>query len=42
MEEDEMDGRCSTHGRDGNAYKILVRKSEGKRSLGRLNHRWGG
>ena len=23
-----------------NAYRVLVRKPEGKRSLGRLRHRW--
>jgi hypothetical protein len=31
---------CSTHGEDGNAYKILVRNPEGKRPLGRPKHGW--
>jgi hypothetical protein len=30
-----MVGECSTHGRDENAYKILVGKPEGMRPLGR-------
>jgi hypothetical protein len=37
--EDEVDGPCSTHERMRNAYKILVRKSDGKRILGRPRHR---
>jgi hypothetical protein len=28
------------HGRDKNAYKILVAKPEGKRQLGRIKLRW--
>jgi hypothetical protein len=28
------------HGEMSNAYKILVRKPEGKIPLGRLRHRW--
>jgi hypothetical protein len=32
---DEMGGAYSTHGKDENAYKILVRKSERKRPLGK-------
>jgi hypothetical protein len=31
-----MGGTCSTHGRKRNAYKVLIRKPEGERSLGRL------
>jgi hypothetical protein len=27
-------------GRERSVYKILVRKSEGKRPLGRFKHRW--
>jgi hypothetical protein len=30
---------CSTNGRDTNAYEILVKKPEGKRSLVRSMHR---
>jgi hypothetical protein len=30
----------STHGANGTAYTILVRKPEGKRPLGRPRHRW--
>jgi len=36
-----MGGACSTHGNSmRKAYKILVRKPEGKRPLGRPGHRW--
>jgi len=35
-----MDGGCSTHGKDGDVNKILVRKAEGNRPLGRPGHRW--
>jgi hypothetical protein len=31
-----MSGSCSSHGRDRNAYTIVVGKPEGKRLLGRL------
>jgi hypothetical protein len=34
-----MGGAYSTH-EMRNAYKILVRRPEGKRSLGRHRHRW--
>jgi hypothetical protein len=34
-----MDRACSTHG-TRNAYKILVRKPEGKKSLGKTMCRW--
>jgi hypothetical protein len=34
-----MGGACNKHGR-GDAYKMLVRKPEGKRKLGRLSPRW--
>jgi len=33
-----MGGVCST--RERNAYKILIRKPEGKRPLGRPRRRW--
>jgi hypothetical protein len=35
-----MDRVCSTHGAKRNAYSILDRKPERKRSLGRRRHRW--
>jgi hypothetical protein len=35
-----MVGACP-NGEKKNAYRVLVRKSEGKRSLGRLKRRWG-
>jgi hypothetical protein len=33
-------GAFSTSGEKGNAYRLLVRKSEGKRPLGRRRRRW--
>jgi hypothetical protein len=33
-------GACGAYGEMRNAYKILVGKPEGKRTLGRLRHRW--
>jgi hypothetical protein len=33
-------GEYSTHGRDDNVNKILVRKPEGKKPLGWPRHRW--
>jgi hypothetical protein len=38
MEEDEMEGACSTHGK--NAYNILVGTPEGKSLLKRSRRRW--
>jgi hypothetical protein len=35
-----MGGSCSTNGEKRNAYRLLVRKLEGKRLLGRLRRRW--
>jgi len=35
-----MDGACSTHVCDKNAYRILVGKLEGKKPLGRPRRRW--
>jgi hypothetical protein len=32
--------KCSTHGRNRNAYRILVGKSEGKRPPERPRRRW--
>jgi hypothetical protein len=36
----DMGRACSTQGDKRNAYRILVGKPEGKRSLGRSRHRW--
>jgi hypothetical protein len=35
-----MGGACSTNGEKRNAYRILVRKTEGKRPLGKPRRRW--
>jgi hypothetical protein len=35
-----MNRACSTNGGRRNAYRILVGKPEGKRSLGRPRRRW--
>jgi hypothetical protein len=35
-----MGRACYTTGDKKNAYRILVGKTEGKRPLGRLRHRW--
>jgi hypothetical protein len=35
-----MDGACSTNGEKTNADRILLRKPEGKRPLGRPRRRW--
>jgi hypothetical protein len=35
-----MGGPCSTNGENRNAYRLLVRKPEGKRPLGRARRRW--
>jgi hypothetical protein len=40
VNEDEMGRAFSTNGDKTNAYRLLVRKSEGKRPLGRLSLRW--
>jgi hypothetical protein len=37
--EDEMGRACSMNGEKRNAYRILVRKLEGRRPLGRPRHR---
>jgi hypothetical protein len=36
----EMDRACSTNVEKRNIYRILVRKPEGRRPLGRPRHRW--
>jgi hypothetical protein len=35
-----MGGSCSTYGEKRNAYRLKVRKPEGKRPLGRPRRRW--
>jgi len=35
-----MGGICSSYGGEENAKRILVRKPEGKRPLGRPRHKW--
>jgi hypothetical protein len=35
-----MSGPCSTKGKKRNAYRLLVGKPEGKRSLGGPRRRW--
>jgi hypothetical protein len=40
IENIEMGGACSTYGEGGGVYRVLVRKPEGKRPLGRPRHRW--
>jgi hypothetical protein len=35
-----MGGPCSTNGEKRNAYRLLVRKPEGRRPLGRPRSRW--
>jgi hypothetical protein len=37
-----MVGACNTHGRDENAYIILIGKPEGRRPLRRRRCRWEG
>jgi hypothetical protein len=40
VKKDEMAGERSTNGAKSNAYRLLVGKPEGKRSLGRPRHMW--
>jgi hypothetical protein len=40
VEQDEINGSCSTNGEKRNAYRLLVRKLVGKRPLGRPRRRW--
>ena len=40
IEKNEMDGAFSTYGEMRGVYRVLVRKPEGKRPLGRPRHRW--
>jgi hypothetical protein len=40
IEKNKMGGTCSTYGEKSNVYRVLVRKTEGKRPLGRRRGRW--
>jgi hypothetical protein len=40
IEKNEMGGACSTYGDKRGAYRILVRRPEGRRPLGRPRGRW--
>jgi len=35
-----VDRACGAYGRQRGTYKVLVRRPEGKRPLGRPTHRW--
>jgi hypothetical protein len=35
-----MDRTCSTYGERRRAYRVIVRKPEGRRKLGRPRRRW--
>jgi hypothetical protein len=37
-----MDRACSTNGKQGNAYRILVGKPDGKRPLGKIRGKMAG
>jgi hypothetical protein len=40
IKENEMDRACGTYGENRNAYRVVVRKSEGKSPLGRPSREW--
>jgi hypothetical protein len=40
IKDDEMKAAFNVLGHIRNAYRILVRKSEGRRQCGRCRHRW--
>jgi len=40
IEKNEMSEACSAQGKRRGEYRVLVRKPEGKRPLGRPRHRW--
>jgi len=40
IEKNVMSGACSAQGKRRGEYRVLVRKPEGKRPLGRPRHRW--
>jgi hypothetical protein len=35
-----MGGECNTDGEERGVYRVLVRKPDGKRPLGRPRHKW--
>jgi hypothetical protein len=42
IKKNEMGGACSVDGEERGVYRVLVRKPEGKRPLGRPRRRWEG
>jgi hypothetical protein len=40
VKENEVSEACGSYGKDRNAYRILIGRSEGMRQLGRPRHRW--
>jgi hypothetical protein len=40
MKEDEVGWTCGTHGEGRGVYRVLVRRPQGKRPLGRPRRRW--
>jgi hypothetical protein len=40
MEGNEMGGAYGTYGENRNAYRVLVRKHEAKRRMGRHSNKW--
>jgi hypothetical protein len=40
IEKNELGGACSTYGDRIGVYRVMVRKPEGKRPLGRPRHRY--
>jgi hypothetical protein len=40
IEKNGMDGSCSAYGKSRGVYRVVVRKPEGKRQLGRHRRRW--
>jgi hypothetical protein len=40
IKKNEMSGACSTYGENRNGYRVVVRKPEGKRPLGRPSSEW--
>jgi hypothetical protein len=39
IEKNEMGGACSLDGEEGDMYRVLVGKPEGKRPMGRPRHK---
>jgi hypothetical protein len=40
IEKNEIGGACSAYGGEERVYRVLVRKPEGNRTLGRNRRRW--